>query len=118
MKFNFTSDFRPNKKQLLGALKLTEDMFGRFRSVYIENQYIAVHTRCGGGHREYYEFVFDTIAQHEWFSHDEDCNYDNTYADFFFNIPDINISLFNESIEEGLNPSDAWNKAFNLKDEK
>lgn len=117
MKFNFTSDFRPNKKQLLGALKLTEDLFGRFRSIYIEGEYIVVHTRCGGGNREYFQTVFEITSNHDWFSHEEDCDYDNTYADFFFEIPDICVSIFNELCKEGKALEEVWTEVF-LKDIK
>jgi hypothetical protein len=72
---------------VLNLLGKTEGDFGRFRDAYITEQYLVVHTRCGGGNRESYEHVFDEMASHPLYVHDQDDDFDCTYCDFFFKHP-------------------------------
>lgn len=108
-----------NADALLKFINCDEDDFGRFRDVYVKNNHIIVHTRCGGGNREDYEHVFKAMENHPWYSHDRDCNYDCTYANIYFKIPDSELDNFNallktfepqEKIEE--DPEKKWNNLF------
>jgi hypothetical protein len=83
----------------------------RFRDCYFDGTDIVVHTRTGGGNRDYYEDLktcrenypeyfkdrneenwptgpwnADMYA-HPWFSRDEDSEFDPTYANFYFRPP-------------------------------
>jgi hypothetical protein len=81
--------------------------FGRFRSVYVTEDYIVVHTRNGGGNREYYEDYLED-EDHPLYSHNEDCDYDETYADIFYNHPEEYKELLVEMANNTLTPSERW----------
>jgi hypothetical protein len=103
----------PNSDQLLDLLGATREDFGRFRDVYISGEYIIVHTRCGGGNREEYEHIFEDMSDHPWYIRDEDCDFDSTYADIYFKIPeDVNTRSIIEALEQGNNPKDQWDLLF------
>jgi hypothetical protein len=92
--YNMMFGRNANTAQLLELLNKTEADFGRFRDVFVKDGYIVVHTRNGGGNREDYEDVFDEMSDHPWHSHDEDCDFDCTYANIYFKIPeDVNQSF-------------------------
>jgi hypothetical protein len=78
----------PDSDKILSVLGKTKADFGRFRDVYIEDGYIVVFTRCGGGNRDDYEDVFSEMEDHPWFAYEEDDDFDCTYARFYFKIPD------------------------------
>ena len=88
-----------NSEALLKFINCDEDDFGRFRDVFVEDNHIVVHTRCGGGNREDYEHIFETMQNHPWYSHDRDCDYDYTYANIYFKIPDDQINNFNDLLK-------------------
>jgi hypothetical protein len=100
----------------LAALKINEGDIPRFRDAYFTwsdetetTPIIVVHTRTGGGNRDYYEseercrkcypeyFAPDTDAPTgPWnadlralpgYLGDNDCSHDPTYADFRFRVP-------------------------------
>ena len=97
----------PDSDQLLHLLNKTKDEFGRFRNVYVQDNYIVVHTRCGGGNREYYEDMFDDISNHPWYSHNQDDDFDCTYADIFFEVPhDVREVL--STLDKGHLPTEQW----------
>lgn len=107
--YNMLFGMNPDSDKLLMLLGKSRDDFGRFRNVYMDNGYIVVHTRCGGGNREDYEEVFAEMSSHPWYSHDEDDDFDCTYADIFFKIPDgIDLSAVNS----GAKPADQWDALF------
>lgn len=110
--YNMLHGKNPNTTTLLDILGYTEGDFGRFRSVYVENGHIVVHTRCGGGNREDYEEVFEMSSEHAWYVKDEDCDFDCTYADIYFKIPDGEVSSFVALLSKGDNPADQWKATF------
>lgn len=75
---------------LLLMLGLGEKDFGRFRDAYLspDGEQIIVYTRNGGGNREYYQDVFDTLSKHPNYLRDEDDDFDETYASIYFSVPD------------------------------
>lgn len=86
--YNMLFGVNPDTDQLMEILGKTQGDFGRFRNVYMEDGYIIVHTRNGGGNREDYEDVFDEMSEHPWYSHDEDDSFDCTYANIYFKVPE------------------------------
>ena len=110
--YNLLHGKNPSTQPLLDILGYTEGDFGRFRSVYVENSFIVVHTRCGGGNREDYEDVFSMASDHSWYVRDEDCDFDSTYADIYFKIPEGEIQSFVAMLDQGKNPGTQWTETF------
>jgi hypothetical protein len=95
----------PASGLLLAMLDLTPDTVGRFRDCYLtrgdseerqnlpppelagKDLRIVVFTRNGGGNREAYESVIDTLRAHPQFIADYDDDFDCTYASFEFRVP-------------------------------
>lgn len=95
---------------LLSILELDEyEHIPRFRTAYIEDDEIVIHTRTGGGNRDFHENETtcrenypeyfdgktdptgpwnDDLRAHPRYLYDTDSEYDATYADFYFNIPE------------------------------
>ena len=107
--YNAVFGMNPSTDQLLSLLGKTKEDFGRFRNVYVEDGYIVVHTRNGGGNREDYEDVFAEMATHPWYSHDADEDFDCTYADIYFKVPEGENASFVGLLDPGVNPEDQWN---------
>ena len=110
--YNILHGFNPNTEQLFGLLKLTPAQFGRYRDIYMENGYIIVHTRNGGGNREHYEDVFDELSSHPWYSHNEDCDFDCTYADVYFAVPAGEAQTIAALLNEHVTPAERWETVF------
>lgn len=98
----------PKTEDVLKSIGLTEDMIPRFRGAGVDNGKICVHTRTGGGNRDYYEneescrinypeyFEGDSkpsgpwnddLRKNKYYIRDEDDDSDCTYANFWFRIP-------------------------------
>ena len=60
----------------------------RFRDAHLEGDCIVVTTRTGGWNREGYEQENEAMRSHPWYDSDEDDIGDETYAYFYFKIPD------------------------------
>jgi len=110
--FNMVFGENPSSEKLLEVLNLTKGDFGRYRDVFVEDGFIVVHTRCGGGNREDYEDVFEDASEHPWYVRDEDCDFDSTYANIYFKVPDDQMKTFVSLLEQGQNPEDSWNTFF------
>lgn len=100
------------KDFLFGILGKSEKDFGRYRDIYVTEEYIVVHTRNGGGNREYYEDVFEGMATHPLYSHDEDDDFDCTYANIYFCHPDEYKEILKEMAEGTVTPSEKWQMLF------
>ena len=109
--YNMVFGSNPDSNKLLTLLDKTQGDFGRYRDVYVEDGYIVVHTRCGGGNRDDYQEVFEEMSEHPWYSHDQDGDFDNTYADIYFKIPEDKLKTYVSLLDQGSNPQEAW-KAF------
>ena len=107
----------PTVLKLLGK---TEGDFGRFRDAYVTEDYLVVHTRCGGGNRDDYEHVFDEMASHPLFVYDQDDDYDCTYCDFFFKHPADVADQLTEIVKANpqLTPAEKWQKLFDSMEKK
>ena len=111
--YNMLFGMNPDSDKLLELLGKTRGDFGRFRNVYMEDGFIVVHTRNGGGNREDYEDVFDEMSEHPWYSHDADDDFDCTYANIYFKVPENHkdfVSIMN--LDEGAKPSEQWAELF------
>jgi len=97
---------------LFGLLGKTPADFGRYRSIYVTDTHIVVHTRCGGGNREDYEDVFDEMATHPLFDYDEDDDFDCTYAEFYFKHPAEYSELLKEMAVGTVTPAEKWKMLF------
>lgn len=90
--YNMVIGVGPLAGDLLAMLKLTLEGLGRFRDAYLvdgdDGLLINVHTRCGGGNRVDYEEVFKAVRRHPHYVRDQDCDYDSTYADIVFKVPE------------------------------
>lgn len=69
--------------------------YPRFRDCFIEDKdypetknKIIVYTRTGGGNREEYEKENKKLTQMETYLFDYDDDFDNTYANFVFDVPE------------------------------
>jgi hypothetical protein len=82
--------------------------FGRYRDIFVTDEHIVVYTRCGGGNRENYEEVFDEMSEHPLYSHDEDVDFDNTYASIYFKHPAEYSALLKEMAVGTITPSEKW----------
>ena len=102
----------------LGLLGLQRGDFYRYRDCYLVmregKELIAVHTRGGGGNR----VDNDTdVAGHPSYVFDEDEDFDNTYATYYFSISESSaevIKLLN-GIDGRLrrDPKESWEKLLN-----
>lgn len=86
--YNALHGTNPLSQIFLGMLGLSTGEVGRFRDCHLCDEGIAVYTRNGGGNREDYQFVFDTLSEHPNYIRDEDDSFDCTYATIYFSIPE------------------------------
>lgn len=108
---------------LLHMLNLPPGNIPRFRDCYLRGGYIVVHTRTGGGNREFYDVPNkentdgpwnSTLRESPYYVRDEDDSFDTTYADFYFKFPDE----FAEHLKEleahrpDQPPSEKWQELF------
>jgi hypothetical protein len=104
--YNMVFGVSPIAAPALRALDLTAADFGRFRDVWLQDDEaggglrIVVHTRCGGGNREAYEAVFERMRAHPHFIREADCDFDSTYANIEFRVPE---QWWRDELEEALN---------------
>jgi hypothetical protein len=106
--YNTVFGMNPDTDRLLEILGATRADFGRFRNVYMEDGYIVVYTRNGGGNREDYFPAW--VTGHPWYSHDTDDDFDCTYASIYFKVPEgadqTLVAL--HGFDKGANPEIQW----------
>ena len=131
--------FNNNAPILLKILGFTTNDIPRFRDCFLKDNSIVIHTRTGGGNREYYEnaethkqnfygdiadweeysVYNDDLRKHPNFVTDVDDDFDCTYANFFYSFPDE----FKDDLialaakDEAHMPSDRWKALFKAMDE-
>lgn len=127
--YNALFGVNPAAPVLLAMLGIGPGDVPRFRDCYLREGRIAIHTRTGGGNRDYYEHpdrcrdnypeYFKEGEEHPsgpWnadlrklpgFQYDEDDDYDCTYATFYFDVPEQFKSLI-DKIPEGVDPARRW----------
>lgn len=113
--------FGENKSQsefLFSLLNKTSGDFGRYRDIYVDEDYIVVHTRNGGGNREDYEDVFEEMTNHPLYAYDEDDDYDCTYANIYFKHPEEYSEVLKEMAKGTITPSEKWQILFSSLENK
>lgn len=106
--YNMLFGVNPTAGILLGMLGTEHGAVPRFRDCFLDGDSIVIHTRTGGGNREYYEsaescrenypeyFEEGKSPSGPWnddlrglpgFVRDEDDDFDTTYANFYFSVP-------------------------------
>lgn len=116
--YNMLFGMNPDSDKLLSLLGKTQSDFGRFRDAYLMDGNIVVHTRCGGGNREDYESVFEEMSAHPWYVNDEDDDYDCTYADIVFKVPDSLMEEMKEFEQAKMTPAEKWDAVMKALDQK
>ena len=88
--YNMMCGSNPAAGRLLAAINLDPNTIPRFRDVWINDDMteITVHTRTGGGNRDDYEEQNDAMAAHPLYLRDCDDDFDSTFADFTFRLPE------------------------------
>ncbi len=84
--YNILFGKNPNTKDILAVLGLDEVDIERFRDCYVDDDKIVIFTRTGGGNRE--DFPNKKLVEHPSYLYDEDDEFDNTYAYYYFSIPE------------------------------
>jgi hypothetical protein len=89
--YNLVMGLDKDADRLLTILNKVQPLnIPRFRDCYIKennDKYICVLTRTGGGNREEYQVANEMMTNHPLYVNDEDCEWDITYAEFYFRIP-------------------------------
>jgi hypothetical protein len=133
--YNMLFGQNPLSSLVLQALGTTEYAVPRFRDAYYdaEADRLVIHTRTGGGNRNYYEcearcreefperFEDDDPPTGPWnsdlralpgFEYDADDDFDCTYADWFYRVPDAFRPIFAELRAVGAGqdatPAERW----------
>lgn len=80
----------PSTFYILPMLGKHPDEYPRFRDCYLDEsgEHIQVLTRTGGGNRETFSEENEEITKMPTYQSDEDCDWDSTYAEWTFNVPD------------------------------
>lgn len=82
--YNIINGYSKSCFWLLPMLDRHPDGYPRFRDCYCDGKYIIVFTRTGGPNRHMEEDMQDR----EHFSYTEDSEKDDTYAFYYFNVPE------------------------------
>lgn len=121
---------------LLELLELDATRIPRFRDCFLYNNTIVVHTRTGGGNREFYddevthrkyhgeyypEVPFEAygmynadLRAHPYFVMEQDDPFDCTYANFFFSFPPeyrTELELLSKNMNNPM-PHEKWQTLF------
>lgn len=88
--YNMIFGQNPCADILLAILGLDRSMVGRYQDCYTneDGTRIIVHTRNGGGNRDLYQEVIDELAKHPCYESDADDDFDCTYANIVFKVPE------------------------------
>lgn len=121
---------------LLKVLDFNPSDIPRFRDCFIKDNTICIHTRTGGGNREFYDNLEgcqsnypeyftgsdtpaagpwnDDLRKHPNYLTDCDDDFDCTYANFFFSFPEEFKTELQalSSDNKSLIPSEKWKKLF------
>ena len=75
------------EQYLLGLLGISENDIDRYRDCYLnEHNEIEIRTRTGGNNRD--SSSNEALIENEHYIRDEDADYDNTYALYYFRFPE------------------------------
>lgn len=77
-----------NAARLLQMLNISSYSVPRFRDCYVKDGYICILTRTGGDNRDEYAERNARLCNHAQYVRDRDREFDNTYAEFFYTVPE------------------------------
>lgn len=99
--YNMLHGYNANAAKLLQALELDPRRIDRFRDASFakkDEQYVIhIFCRTGGGNREDYPNTI--LVEHPLYISDEYDDFDNTYASYYFKVPE---SVLKEVADQGL----------------
>lgn len=114
--FNSLFGVSPEAGLLLNILGLAPDDVPRFRDCFYDSKQhlIVLHTRTGGGNREDYEEENNFLIMHQYYKNDCDDDFDPTYANFYFNVPEEYKEKLKELFKnhETVAPAEKWQILF------
>lgn len=87
--YNFLMGEDQNARRYLQMLNIDIDDLGRYRDAHLNSDgtKILIYTRCGGGNRQDYLWVFDKMEKHKEYIRNWDDEFDETYCYFEFSVP-------------------------------
>ena len=91
----------PSSDDVLKAIGLSKEDIPRFRGAGVDGDKICIHTRTGGGNRESYEEENTLLTKNKYYLYDEDDDFDCTYANFWFKIPEEHKAIKETEDKEG-----------------
>ena len=87
--YNMLFGRNPSADILLAMLGITQADVPRFRDCFLDDKnHIVIHTRTGGGNRDDYETENDALTEVPGYISNSDDDFDCTYADFLYAIPE------------------------------
>lgn len=86
--YNMISGYNRACVYFMPMLGILRTEYPRFRDCYLSDDKIVIFTRTGGGNRDDYEEQNNTLAAHPNYIRDYDADFDSTYANFEFSVPD------------------------------
>ena len=125
--YNMLFGVNPAAPVLLTVLGIELNNIPRFRDCFVNGNEIVVHTRTGGGNRDYYDKPNEenkdgpwnsSLTSHPNYLRNEDNDFDCTYANFYFSFPDEyaeDLKALAEGVETHT-PSEKWQALFKALD--
>lgn len=86
--YNMIHGVNPLAGVLMKMLDIEPGDVPRFRDCYFNGEHIVIYTRTGGGNREAYEAENNAMCELPGYVRDEDDDYDSTYANFYYEVPE------------------------------
>lgn len=106
--YNALFGMNPDRDKLMEIVGVSSGDFYRFRDCYLNQEgNVTVHTRGGGGNREDHGDPEDEFGDNPNFLGAEDDDFDCTYLNYFFKVPEEAKSLV-EGIEPSMPPAEKW----------
>jgi hypothetical protein len=110
--YNMLFGVNPFSGVLLEVLGISEADVPRYRDCYLseDGTEIIIHTRTGGGNRADYQDENASLTKVPGYKGDSDDDYDYTYANFRYDIPQASKSMVALIKEMGAvsNPAERW----------
>lgn len=106
--YNIVHGENPYASMLLAILGMTRGYIPRYRDCWWTGTHIAVYTRVGGNNREDYSGSIEELESHPSYAYDEDDGFDDTYATFYFDVPEALKWTIPHLQAEASSPEEKW----------
>ena len=106
--YNLVHGENPFAAILLAVLGLRRGDVPRYRDCYWTGEHIAIHTRTGGGNRAGYEEGNQSLCALPTYVRDADDDFDNTYATFYFTVPEKLVWVIPHLQAQTATPGERW----------